>query len=237
MFLNKWKISLILFLTFVLILNLQPILTIADDEDREHEYNSEWYEDEDDDEEYDDEYDHDEDEDGEYDDEAEGDYNNNQDKVSSSDKNQNSVELPSIDLNAFTWDRYQLPKSITQNDVFYQQSYTLLKQGNTESTQVKVLFNNDIVYLPLKQTAQFLNAEILWHPNYEVIEVKTADKQLLFKINSAVSYEKGKKLPMPAKTFLFNDTVYVPAGVLIDGLDYIVESDKANQNSLILERR
>lgn len=230
MFLNKWKISLILLLTFVLILNLQPILTIADDEDREHDYDSEWYEEDDD------EYDHeDEDyengEDGKYDDEEDD------DEVSSSDKNQSFVESPSIDLNAFTWDRYQLPKSITQNDVFYQQSYTLLKQGNPESTQVEVLFNNDIVYLPLKQTTQFLNTEILWHPNYEVIEVKTADKQLLFKINSAVSYENGKKLPMPAKTFLFNNTVYVPAGVLIDGLDYIVELDKANQNSLIMERR
>lgn len=240
MFLNKWTIRIMLFLTLILLLNLQPILTIADDEDSEHEYNSEWDEDEyedDEDEEYDDE-DEDEYDDDEYDeDEGDNEDYNNEAELSSSDKNQNSVESPSIDITAFTWDRYQLPKSFTQNDTFYQQSYTLLNPGNTESTKVEVLFNNDIAYLPLKQTTQFLNAEILWHPEYEVIEVKTAEKQLLFKINSAVSYENGKKLPMPAKAFLLNDTVYIPAGVLIDGLDYTVELDKSSQNSLILERR
>jgi len=231
MFLNKWKIRIMLFLTFIFLLNLQPILTIADDEDSEHEYNSEW--DEDEDEYEDDEYD-DEDED---EDEGNNEDYNNEAELSPSDKKQNSVESPSIDITAFTWDRYQLPKSFTQNDTFYQQSYTLLNPGNTESTKVEVLFNNDIAYLPLKQTTQFLNAEILWHPKYEVIEIKTADKQLLFKINSAVTYENGKKLPMPAKAFLLNDTVYIPAGVLIDGLDYTVELDKSSQNSLILERR
>lgn len=223
----KRSILMLLLAIFLIFLNLQPHLAQADNDKDKHKYrehDEEWEHDDDDDDDDEDEYEHDDDD---TDDDDEEYY-------------QPIVQLPVtsvIQQSAFIWDRNKLPVGDTIGNTFIRQPIAMNMKGNSSTIQIIGLNNEGMIMVPLKNIAQYLDSEVYWHPKYQVIEVKTNEKQLLFKVGKAVCYENGIKLPMATAPMLIDGTVYVPVNVLTDGLGYQANLNSTTPNEISLTRR
>jgi hypothetical protein len=143
------------------------------------------------------------------------------------------VNQPDVQADTFIWNRTSDPLAALP-DAFRPVNLQLTAAGEQKS--LSLLYNEKVSLMPLSASAQQLGAEVLWHPDQQVIEIKENDKQLLLRIGESVCYENGRKLPMPVPPMLIKGIVYVPAGTLLDGLNWFVTptGDPAQWN---LERR
>lgn len=183
-------------------------------EDEDHE---EW--DEDDDDEHEDDDDESDDED-EYKGEEGYQWNTGSENAA----------IPMYDL---SWDRTLFPDNgdVTKVEKFKGE---LRLANETRSIEVSVLATDDTLLIPLNQVSRYLDANVYWHPEEQVIEVRKSQTQLLFKVGKAVCYENGAKFPMPEKTLFVDGITYIPASVLFEGLGFRVDRSTENPSTFIL---
>ncbi len=230
----------VLMLMALLLLSASFIVPAFADDDDEYEYRHHDDDDDDDDDEY--EYHRDDDDNDDDDDDDEHEYyeHEDDDEEYEDDKYESYVPVqvvqPVVQSDTFVWDRTTLPLPIVAGS-YQPLTLQMTKAGDPQSKlDISLLYHEQATLTPLNDTAGKLGAEVLWHPQYQIIEVKGNDNQLLFKLNKAICYENGKKLPMTVPTLLINGTVYVPADVLLDGLGWNATQDN-NLNQWALERR
>jgi len=204
---NKMKKLLIMMMSVFFLLNIVHFTVKADD-DHDHKkykyYKGDWGDDDDDD--YDDDYD----EDNEH-------YNN--------ERTDNSKSITS---QWYLWTRMagtakgELPFSEPQNMTF---------QNNSSKKQLSLycIPMNGELFIPGKSVGEFLGAKASFYSASRILELNMNDTELIFRVDTNVSYENKIKTPIPARAMFFNEDVYLPISVVANGLGFSIKWDTEQQ--------
>ncbi|WP_185830543.1 copper amine oxidase N-terminal domain-containing protein [Siminovitchia terrae] len=203
------KKLLIMMMSVFFLLNIVHFTVKADD-DHDHKkykyYKGDWGDDDDDDDDYDDDYD----EDNEH-------YNN--------ERTDNSKSITS---QWYLWTRMagtakgELPFSEPQNMTF---------QNNSSKKQLSLycIPMNGELFIPGKSVGEFLGAKASFYSASRILELNMNDTELIFRVDTNVSYENKIKTPIPARAMFFNEDVYLPISVVANGLGFSIKWDTEQQ--------
>lgn len=155
--------------------------------------------------------DNDEEEDGE-------DYEYNHDNIDSRVRINSSEPIESWSK----WSRSAMIPFSYEQLPFSKQSNVKLRKDN-QTINIDVYPYKGELYVPIKETAELLGADVATYDSIHAAELLYQQKQLIFRLGSRAVYENGLKTPMSNPTLAYNSHLYVPVSVIANGLGFIVK--------------
>ena len=127
---------------------------------------------------------------------------------------------------------------INQNS--YADGIKVSLNGNFIEYNFQPINNSGTVLIPLRETFEFMNANVEWIDAEKLILITKNSKLIALKINSNImilndiSVSTQKSVTLSQSPQIINDKTYIPLRAVAESLNYQVEWDGENQHVIIL---
>ena len=85
------------------------------------------------------------------------------------------------------------------------------------------------LFVPAGKLTTKLGGKSKYYKNSKIINTNVNGSQLIFRANTNVVYENLVKTPIPAKSFIYKDDIYVPISVILNSLGYSIDWQEDTQ--------
>lgn len=204
-------------LTPIMIFSLlggQYIAQAHDDEGYEHHEKSKYF----------DEYEHDDHDDDEYD--HDDHHHHNEDKY----YEENNQYTENNTVTQGQWNIWTRTATVNNDSTLpFKDAKTATFKIDNQTFQLYVVPKKGEVFVPAGKLTTKLGGNSKYYKDSKIMKTNINGNELIFRANTNVVYENLVKTPIPAKSFIYKDDIYVPISVILNSLGYSIDWQEDTQ--------
>lgn len=100
---------------------------------------------------------------------------------------------------------------------------------DNQTFQLYVVPKKGEVFVPAGKLTTKLGGNSKYYKDSKIMKTNINGNELIFRANTNVVYENLVKTPIPAKSFIYKDDIYVPISVILNSLGYSIDWQEDTQ--------